>query len=323
MNLKEVLKYDPLPQFEGIQDKALQYQVSRDLREVNVGPVEELWTLQPVVKLLKKQQEDGAWKYPKKKTDPRERSGYRQLETFRQLGVLVEKYLLNKKHPAIQHAAEFLFTCQSEEGDFRGIYLDQYSPNYTAAFLEILIKAGYTNEEPIQRGLEWLLSMRQDDGGWAVPLRTNHLRWGEVIRLTLPIQPRRGKVFSHMVTGVVLRSFAAHPRYKRHAEILSAAQALASRIFKADNYTDRRAPEYWTRISFPFWFTDILSTLDTLARLGLSAKHPKISEGIKWFVDQQKKDGKWKLHLLRGGGERNYDAWVALVICKMLLRFKK
>lgn len=285
------------------------------------GPVTSLWNLQPVVKILRKQQEDGAWKYPKKKTDPREVAGYRQLETFRQLGILVEKYLLNRDHPSVQRAANFLFKYQTEEGDFRGIYLDQYSPNYTAAYLEILIKAGYIDDEPIERGLQWLLSIRQDDGGWVVPLRTEHLRWEEVIRLTRPVQPRREKPFSHMVTGVVLRAFAAHPDYNSHSGILPVAEKLASRIFKADNYTDRKAPEYWTRITYPFWFTDALSTLDTLSRLGLSADNQNIREAIDWFVTQQRRDGSWSLYLLKGAGDRCYSLWIALVICRILKRF--
>ena len=282
-----------------------------------------LWELPPVLKILKKQQDDGSWKYPKKKEDPREISGYTQLETFRQLGILVEKYLLNKDHPAVQKAADFLFACQTEVGDFRGIYLDQYSPNYTAAYLEILIKAGFENEQQVERGLQWLLSLRQDDGGWVIPLRTEHLRWGEVKALNEPVQPRREKASSHMVTGVVLRAFAAHPNYTRNPEILHAGELLASRIFKADNYTDRKAPDYWTRITFPFWFTDILSTLDSLSRFGFSSNHPNISDAIDWFVEQQKEDGSWSLHMLKGGGDSNYKYWIALVICRMLDRFAK
>ena len=321
MNWRRYLKYDPLQQFEGIQNEAIQYQVSRDLRGLNPGPVTKLWQLQPAIKTIKKQTVDGSWKYPKRKTDPREVSGYKQLETFRQLGILVERHLLNRDHPAVQRAAEFLFSCQTEEGDFRGIYLDQYSPNYTAAYLEILIKAGYFNEEPIERALQWLLSMRQNDGGWAVPLRTEHLRWGEVIKLRQSVQPRRDKPFSHMITGVVLRAFAVHPKYNRNSEILSAGEKLASRIFKADNYTDRKATEYWTGISFPFWFTDVLSSLDTLSRLGFSSEHPKIKEAIDWFAQKQKEDGSWSLRLLRGGNDEHQYLWVALVICKMLKRF--
>ena len=165
MEWQRFLKYDPLPQFDNATDSALQFQVIRNLKGKGSGPISSLWKLPPVLKILRKQQEDGFWKYPKKKEDPREVSGYSQLETFRQLSILVEKYLLTKNHSAVQKAAEFLFTCQTEEGDFRGIYLDQYSPNYTAAYLEILIKAGFANEPQVERGLQWLLSLRQDDGG--------------------------------------------------------------------------------------------------------------------------------------------------------------
>jgi hypothetical protein len=321
LNWQRFLKYDPLTQFENLSDDALQFQVIRDLRREEVGSEKALWELTPVAKILKKQQEEGYWKYPKKKEDPREISGYKQLETFRQLGILVEKYLFNKTHPAVQKAAEFLFSYQTDEGDFRGIYLDQYSPNYTAAYLEILMKAGYVNEPQVEKGLQWLLSLRQDDGGWVIPLRTEHLRWGEVQKLNEPVQPRREKVSSHMVTGVVLRAFAVHPEYGQRSEITRAGELLASRIFKADNYTDRKAPDYWTRITFPFWFTDILSTLDSLSRLGFSSDQPNVREGINWFVDQQKEDGSWKLHMLKGGGDENYRYWIALVICRMLNRF--
>jgi hypothetical protein len=321
MGWRNHLKYDPLPQFEGADNDALQYQVLRDLQGVNPGSEASLWDLPPVQKILKKQQEDGSWKYPKKKTDEIEISGYKQLETFRQLGILVEKYLLNKKHPSVQRAADFLFSCQTEEGDFRGIYRDQYSPNYTAAYLEILIKAGFIDDDPIERGLQWLLSIRQEDGGWAVPLRTEHLRWAEVIRLTEPMQPRREKRFSPMITGVVLRAFAAHPKHNRLPDVLRAGEKLASQIFKADGYTDRKAPEYWTKITFPFWFTDVLSALDTLSKLGFSGNLENIREAIDWFANQQKNDGSWNLYLLKGAEDKNTNLWVALVICRMLKRF--
>ncbi|TFH08413.1 MAG: hypothetical protein E4H14_06465 [Candidatus Thorarchaeota archaeon] len=154
MNWQRFLKYNPLLQFDHVTDSALQFQVRRDLKGEDSEPSASLWELSPVLKILNKQQEDGSWKYPKKKEDPREISGYAQLETFRQLGILVEKYLLNKDHLSVRKAAEFLFSCQTDEGDFRGIYLDQYSPNYTAAYLEILIKAGFEKEPHVERGLQ-------------------------------------------------------------------------------------------------------------------------------------------------------------------------
>ncbi|MFW9794324.1 MAG: hypothetical protein ACFFEE_08480, partial [Candidatus Thorarchaeota archaeon] len=223
-----------------------------------------------------------------------------------------------KKHPAIVNAAEYLFGCQTEEGDFRGIYWNQYTPNYSAAFMELLIKAGYHNDSRISKGLDWLLSMRQDDGAWVIPFRTANLRLKEAMSHPVPIQPDRRKLFSHMVTGVVLRAFAAHPKYRKRKEVKAAGELLASRIFKADAYSDRKTPEFWTRFSFPFWFTDLLSTLDSLSKLDLKIDVPGIHEGVDWFIEHQKKHGLWDLKLVRGGKNKSQNLWVNLVICRTL-----
>ncbi len=72
------------------------------------------------------------------------------------------------------------------------------------------------------------------------------------------MQPDRTKPFSHLVTGVVLRAFAAHPKYRQLDEAKAAGNLLASRFFKKDAYPDRGTAAFWTKFSFPFWFTDIL-----------------------------------------------------------------
>jgi hypothetical protein len=294
--------------------------VSKDLLDEDLDQVQHLWELKEAKRILRKQQEDGSWRYPNPKEEIRSLKGYDQVETFRNLAILIEKYLLTKEHPAIERAAEFLFGCQTEEGDFRGVYWNQYTPNYSAAFMELLIKAGYHGDSRIALGIDWLLSIRQDDGAWLIPFRTANLRLKEAMSRPTPIKPDRGKPFSHMVTGVVLRAFAAHSRYRKMPEALRAAELLATRIFKADSYTDRKALEFWTRFSFPFWFTDLLSTLDSLSKLGVSVDHPQIREGVDWFINNQKKDGLWKLKLVRGASDKSQNLWVNLVVCRTLKR---
>ena len=319
-NWRNHLRYDPIPLLGSSSNEAIRYQVSRDLMDDNVGSVKHLWEMKQPKRMLNKQQEDGSWRYPNPKEDIRTIKGYNQVETFRILAILIEKYLLNREHPAVERAAEFLFGCQTEEGDFRGVYWNQYSPTYSAAFMELLIKAGYHDDKRIALGLNWLLSNRQDDGGWVIPFRTANLRIKETMSRPNPIQSDRSKPFSHMVTGIVLRAFAAHPKHRERPEVQKAGELLASRIFKADNYTDRKAPEYWTRFSFPFWFTDLLSALDTLSGLGLSVEHPQIREGVDWFIEHQKKDGLWKLKLVRGASDKSQNFFVNLIVCRTLKR---
>jgi hypothetical protein len=42
---------------------------------------------------------------------------------------------------------------------------------------ELLIKADYVDHIRVVKSLEWLLQMRQDDGGWAIPLRTVNVKF--------------------------------------------------------------------------------------------------------------------------------------------------
>ncbi len=318
------LNFDPLPPLKASRNEALLYFVGRDLLGEEVGPVETLWELPDVVKMLKKQQEDGSWKYPGGKKDIRSQQDYNQLQTYKILMDLVEKYGFTKDNPATRSAAEFLFTCQTEEGDFRGIYRDQYTPNYSAGILELLVKAGYQNDLRTQRGFAWLLSMRQDDGGWAVPLRTGVGKGSATIKdafwLPEPVQPDRSKPFSHWATGVVLRAFAAHEEYGRAPEARLAGELLKSRFFQPDKYPDRKAASFWTKIKYPFWWTDILSALDSLSWLGFSKNDPDIMSGFDWLVTNQEETGLWRSGYPKAK-DRDVHEWTSLAVCRVFKRY--
>ena len=86
---------------------AIVFFANRDLLNATEGSVETLWKLPPAAKMLKRQQEDGSWKYPGGNLSIRSRANYNQLETYRILGELVEKYGFNNNHPAVRKAAEF------------------------------------------------------------------------------------------------------------------------------------------------------------------------------------------------------------------------
>jgi len=317
---KEILYFDPFPNFYSSDSKAIIYFIKRDFLMENVNSIEELWKLPNSIKILQKQQDDGSWKYPSSKKDIRTQENYNQLETFRQLGFLIEKYGFNNLDQAIQKAAEFLFSLQTEEGDFRGIYGNQYSPNYSAAIMELLIKAGYDKDTRIEKGFNWLLSVRQDDGGWAVPIRTNNAKWSEVMDSEEVLQPKKEKPFSHMITGVVLRAFAAHPKFRDLEEVKIAGELLASRFFKPDKYPDRKAVDYWFRVSFPFWFTDIVSSLDTFSNIGFTTSHPQIQLALNTLRERRLENGLWDLKLLKTK-DKDLPLWIALAICRIFKNF--
>ena len=312
------LRYDPLPWLSSSRNLAVRLRTARELddRRVDLAPILEM----PQVRgILRKQQDNGSWRYPGRRAD--EWMDYEYLETYRQFGELVEMYALGSSHPAVAKAAEFMFTLQTDEGDFRGIYGKDYSPNYTAGVLELMVHAGLGDDPRVIKGMDWLLSMRQDDGGWAAPLRTVGWKfYAPRPSLPGPVQPDRSKPSSHMITGVVLRALAASEKYRGREEVQAAGYWLASRFFTADRYPDRKAADYWTKFTFPFWFTDLVSSLDLLSVMGVPADHPPVARAIEWFRSRQREDGSWRLTYLKNIG-KDVDLWVHFALCRSLKRY--
>jgi hypothetical protein len=64
------------------------------------------------------------------------------------------------------------------------------------------------------------------------------------------IEPDRSRPSSHLITGIVVRALAAHPRYRHSADTRRAADLLKFRFFGRDVYPDRAAPWYWLVFSY-------------------------------------------------------------------------
>lgn len=317
------LQANPLPALLLSGEPSLAYFAGKDLLEEAAGPVESLWEMPQAVALLNEQRTEGYWRYPAKSYDPFTGGNYDLLETFRSLRVLVEMYGFTRCHPAMDRAAGYILSCQTAEGDLRGILGNQYMPYYHGAILELLVKAGYGDHAGVLRGLEWLLSVRQEDGGWLVPtqlvptrLRT-HAYW-----VGPPAGADPSKPSSHLATGMALRPFAAHPAYRQNEAVQAAARLLKTRLFQADRYNDRKAASYWLKFQFPFWWTSLVTALDTLCRLGYGEEDGDMRRGLDWFFAHQGEDGLWETGYGSGKGAANNRRWVGLAICRILKRVK-
>ena len=315
---RNYLRVDPLPRLVGSGNPPIAYFARRDLLAEAVEPAEILWDLPSAGRILRKQRSDGSWKYRGREKAPYQ--NYALLETFRNLGFLVEQFGFDRRHPAIVQAARYVFSCQAAEGDFRGIYSQQYATTYSPALTELLVKAGYADDPRIERGFRWLLSIRQADGGWTIPFLTTGMSWGDGMRAPAPVPPDPSKPCSHLATGTVLRAFAAHPRWRQSQAAIQAGVLLTSRFFKPDRYSGRDAASFWERVSFPFWFTDIVSALDSLSLLGFTAAEPAIASALDWLRDHQRDDGSFAVGLLRAGADKDTQSWVDLAICRVFKR---
>ena len=311
------LRRDPLPSLLATSNPTLRYMVRRDLLGEHSTPAAALRESADVLRAGARQRPDGGWAYPGGNPQIRSPADYDQLETYRQLGVLVCKYGLNRRHPAVAGAAAFLSSFQTGTGDYRGIYGRQYTPNYSAAITELLIRAGYEGSPQVEKTMRWLLSMRQNDGGWAIPARTRGLSLKIMLTARETIEPDRNRPASHLVTGIVLRTLAAHRHYRHAVATRRAGELLKSRFFRRDTYPDRAAPSYWLVFSYPYWWTDLLSALDSLTQIGFRAGDPGIARGVAWFIDNQEANGLWNTGHNRPK-HPDSDLWVGLAICRIL-----
>lgn len=323
---RERFRVDPVPRLLA-SAAAVEYWTRRDLLGEDVGPPTSLWELREPRRIIARQRQDGSWAI---------RPGKQHLavnpaiiETWRYLRSLVQQYGMCREHPAVHRAAEYLFSCQAAAGDLRGIIGNQYATYYTGAMAAVLIEAGYGDDERIGRALAWLLAMRQDDGGWSVPLITHRFDRETQHRLTTervdPVEPDRRKPFSHNATGMVLRGFAAHPKWRESAAVRRAAGLLKSRFFQPDAYTSYHNAAYWVRFEYPFWWNNLVAAMDSLSLIGLPADDPDMTRAVSWLVDHQEPDGLWRVSYA-GGSERESPRavemrpWIGLAIRRVCRR---
>jgi hypothetical protein len=320
------LKFDPIPLLLSSGNEALIYFARRDLLDEDPAPVSRLWQLPAAQKILKKQQPDGSW--PRPGVHKHEAINDELIETWKQFRFLVQVYGFTRDDPAARRAAEFLFSCQPEAGDIRGFLANQYCTYYTGAILSLLIQAGYEDDPRVEKGLQWLLSMRQDDGGWSIPMITHKLDKATIYRLSSqyaqPLEPDHSKPFSHNATGMVIRAFAAHSQHRRSEAIRVAAGLLKSRFFQPDRYTSYQAASYWVRFQHPFWWNNLVAALDSVSLIDPARDEP-MDQALTWLVDHQQPDGLWLASYVEGKAVDNVKTeetrlWVTLVICRVLRR---
>lgn len=301
------------------------YWLKKDILEV---PVErEYKNLQKFaarIRILKAQRPGGGWSRRKYESHPHWEKSYYIVETLRNAFKLYN-YGCIFKEEGIQRAVKFLYSTQSKEGDFRGAYLNEYAPTYHALTLEILCLYGLDKDKRTQKAFRWVIKNRQEDGGWVIPYRTIdkkelRSRYNFEAQLKLdPVKPDKSQPFSHLVTGMILRTFAASPAWRKSKEARIAGELLLSRIFKADKYEDRRFSFFWEEIIYPFWATDILSCLDSLSKIGFDVKNEKIQQALKWLLRKQNKDGYWEAKIAKSSLEDHL--WVTMAILRVLKRF--
>jgi len=208
----------------------------------------------------------------------------RSLDRLADLGLRLE----GKSSVASQlhQIADFLLASQASDGGIGDLTLAEnpkgrgkaVALHFQGWALSALCRAGFENDARVEKGFRFLLSLRQDDGGWA---------WRGV-RTDSAARPS-----SHLITGMVLRAFASSKDKRGSREARRAAELLATRFLQPDRYADRKAPSYWELLTEPRFYTDVLDALDTITSIGLGKENSGVRTAEAYLRSRQAKDGLW------------------------------
>jgi squalene-hopene/tetraprenyl-beta-curcumene cyclase len=228
-------------------------------------------------------------------------------------------------HPALDRAAHWLLNQQSYiYGDWSlrapgipagGWPFEFYNSQYpdtddTALVLAALQEAGMQSIRSFHEGLEWMLGMQNDDGGWAAFDRENNTGLVEKIPFCdfgEVLDPSSPDVTAHVLELLALLGYdLSEPRVKRGLDYLW------------DQQEDDGA---W----FGRWGVNYIygtaAALTCLAAWGFRSTDPRIAKAVDWLHRHQNEGGGWGESCLsytdqawqgRGPSTASQTAWAIL-----------
>jgi hypothetical protein len=290
------LASDPIPRLLREGSPSVLARIRRDLIDDSEAPgLDEVWGYPEVKALVKKIEKDGSFapKALEKSLGGPEfaaaLSTLRGLDRLADLGVRAGGEVAGKvpKIPKeLQKSVDFLLSSQEADGGLEALAIGDAPKtkakmpalHYQGWAISALCRVGLEADPRVEKGLQFLIERRQDDGGWA---------WRGV-RTDSAARPS-----SHLITGMVLRAFAASMVRRGSREARRAAELLATRFLQPDRYPDRKAPTYWEILTEPRFYTDVLDALDTVTAIGLGKENSGVRTAEAYLRSRQGADGLW------------------------------
>lgn len=277
--------------------------VLRDLlgRQAGDPEVQELKNLrdeEPLIRnLLEKQEKDGSWR--KLESMPSADPLRATSQALIRLGYLG----FGPGHPAVDKAAEFLYSIQETDGSWplpaktdEGERYSNYSyiPLQAAIPLRGLAACGYATDDRSEKAYQWLMERRLPDGAWpsgaadesyarvAGYRRLAHTRWG----------------CRSNTTGVLI-CLALHPQRRHSLEASRALDLLLGRESKERHTLGfeiaRIIGVEKSRGLFTYYGRfDLAFVLELCWRIGASVDDLRVSSIIEFITQQQGPYGLWE-----------------------------
>ncbi|MFW9950844.1 MAG: prenyltransferase/squalene oxidase repeat-containing protein [Candidatus Thorarchaeota archaeon] len=294
-----LLLSDPSPSLRLLVLKELLNRQDNDPEVLELKELQENDTL--ITSLLKFQLPDGSWN----KDDLGSTAPGGHIQATSQALVRLGYLQIPYDHPYIKKGIEFMFSCQNSDGswplpkfkrrnEFSGYDMQ---PLQTAIPLEGIAACGYSTDKRAEKGYEWLLNKRLDDGAWPVGItsgvygkiggyrRIAHSRWG-----------------CRSTTLAVLNCFSYHPKRKNSSEIKRAMDLILGTEVK-DKYNlgfvisrliglepSRGWISYYPKL-------DPAHILNLSWKIGIDSTDQRLSELIEFVKNLKGEYGLWDCNL--------------------------
>jgi len=275
-------------------------------------------TDQLVTTLLALQREDGSWAH----AGPTSRPGVLRAtpQALLRLGFLG----FGRETPALARGAEALFALQRDDGawpipraDDEGEHREGYSmvPLQTALPLRALAACGYATDPRAERGYEWLLAQRLDDGAWPTGIASGvYGRVAGYRRLAHSLWGCRSNT-----TGA-LSCLALHPRRRTSPETRRALDLLLGRETRERHtfgFETARVVGVEPARGFLTTFArfDVAQVLELCWRVGAGREDPRVDSLASFAQGLQGTYGLWEY-----GPRPQASRWVSFSVLRSLNR---
>jgi prenyltransferase beta subunit len=264
------------------------------------------------VRLLEVQGPDGGWSLRRSGPVSPPPPGSHFIETLRTCFRLYD-FGCRLDEPAARRAADFIFSTQSRDGVFGSRNWAHTWPTGHALALEVLCRFGLDADRRVRRGFLRLAGSQRADGGWG-PVSKAKGRDGASPRV------KRAKTASSArATGMALRALAESPGWRSGREARRAGEWIVDRFLPAKLASPSCGPGRGDDIAYPFWTTSILSSLDSLSRVGFRANRENIRRCLEWLLRRQLPSGGWESR--KGKTPEEEQLWATLAVLRVFKRF--
>ncbi|UCG01252.1 MAG: hypothetical protein JSW11_16750 [Candidatus Heimdallarchaeota archaeon] len=293
MNWIPLLLADPSPCLRLLVLKELLHKKESD---PEIQELKEMLNSDPlIINLISFQQSDGSWKEIDSST-------YTDKITSTSMVLLRFGFLgFSSDHPTVQKGIEFLFSKQLEDGSWplplKSQKIDggyDMIPLQTAFPLRAIAACGYSTDKRAERGFDWLLTHRLEDGSWPAGTKAGtrgfiagyrklaHSRWG-----------------CRTNTTAILHCLALHPQRKTSKEARKALRLLLARETREKHTLGFEVARIIGFEPMSGYFThfakfDVAFLLQLCWRIGASIEDERIANLLEFIFDLQGSYGLWE-----------------------------